>query len=308
MERQASGSWEDSWPEAEQALKDAAVRHAALLSKERESRLQAQRRAGTAEKALRALPGAMQRAQTAEAALRELQAQFDAMRGEPSKSSAPPPPPSERAAISEEAAAAAAAAAAEEAAAAVEVESTARCASAQRATLDKTDGPASPAGRCFPPPPSLTPYWMCAAAPNREGAMRAELARMEEECVRTEERRAAENEAHLAAMASVAESHAATVSELKGERAELSVANEALHEELEEMRTALAVAKAEVATLGGSADAAAKRAAAAEASAARATSKEAAMQQLLTQQLMRQATSLSAIATHLRPLGRGAAA
>ena len=71
----ASASWEDSWPEAEQALQEAAREHAKMLSKERDAAMHAQRRARAAEKALRALPAALQRAQTAEAALRELLAE-----------------------------------------------------------------------------------------------------------------------------------------------------------------------------------------------------------------------------------------
>ena len=48
-------TWEESWPEAEQALKEAAKQHAAMLSREREAKLLAQQRARAAEKALRAL-------------------------------------------------------------------------------------------------------------------------------------------------------------------------------------------------------------------------------------------------------------
>ena len=101
-------TWEEAWPEAEDALKQAAREHAAMLSREREKAMTASRKARASEKALRALPAALQRAQTAEAALRELQELHNPPTGSTSK---PPPPPLEPAAISEEAAAAATAAA-----------------------------------------------------------------------------------------------------------------------------------------------------------------------------------------------------
>ena len=65
----AEPSWEESWPEAEDALKQAAREHAAMISKERQKTMTANRKARASEKALRALPAAMQRAETAEAAV-----------------------------------------------------------------------------------------------------------------------------------------------------------------------------------------------------------------------------------------------
>jgi hypothetical protein len=116
-------TWEEAWPEAEDALKQAAREHAAMLSREREKAMTASRKARASEKALRALPAALQRAQTAEAALRELQELHNPPTGSTSK---PPPPPLEPAAISEEAAAAATAAAVETAIEATETEARAR--------------------------------------------------------------------------------------------------------------------------------------------------------------------------------------
>ena len=48
-------TWEESWPEAEAALKEAAAQHAKMLTKEREAKLLAQQRARAAEKALLSL-------------------------------------------------------------------------------------------------------------------------------------------------------------------------------------------------------------------------------------------------------------
>jgi hypothetical protein len=57
--------WENSWPEAEAALREAARVHAAALSREKDVMRQATRRAHASEKALRALPAALERAQVA---------------------------------------------------------------------------------------------------------------------------------------------------------------------------------------------------------------------------------------------------
>ena len=106
--------WENSWPEAEAALREAAKAHATALSREKDVMRQATRRAHATEKALRALPAALERALTAESALRTLQEQ----KGGPVRSA---PPPLEGM-VSEQAAAAAAAESAEAAAAGVESE------------------------------------------------------------------------------------------------------------------------------------------------------------------------------------------
>ena len=132
-------AWEQAWPEAEQALKEAAKHHAAMLMKESTAAREAQRRARAAEKALGALPAALQRAATAEAALRELQAISAAspsahVMGSPSIPQ--PPPPSERASISEEAAAAATAEAVDAAVGATEDEAECRYAPGLMATPD----------------------------------------------------------------------------------------------------------------------------------------------------------------------------
>ncbi len=121
------GTWEESWPEAEEALKQAAAEHAAVLSKARSDALSAQRRARAAEVALRALPAAVQRAEVAEASLREMQVRLDALesgRSPPGKSQAlpstPTTPPAEGSYISPAAAALSLASAMEEATAAEE--------------------------------------------------------------------------------------------------------------------------------------------------------------------------------------------
>ena len=118
----AEPSWEESWPEAEDALKQAAREHAAMISKERQKTMTANRKARASEKALRALPAAMQRAETAEAALCELQEKHHPSLSSASIAKKPPPAPSEPAAISEEAAATATLAAVETVVAATEAE------------------------------------------------------------------------------------------------------------------------------------------------------------------------------------------
>eukprot|EP00966_Prymnesium_polylepis_P118624 2742360-Prymnesium_polylepis.1 len=109
------GDWENSWPEAQAALREAARVHAAALSREKDVMRQATRRAHASEKALRALPAALERALMAEAALKQLQEQ----KGTPVR----PAAQREEGTVSEQAAAAAAAEAAEAAAAGVEEES-----------------------------------------------------------------------------------------------------------------------------------------------------------------------------------------
>ncbi|KAL3893617.1 MAG: hypothetical protein SGPRY_014104 [Prymnesium sp.] len=111
--------WENSWPEAEAALREAARVHAAALSREKEVTRLATRRAHAAEKALRALPAALERARAAEEALRQL--------GEQQGSLPVRPLVNEDSLVSEQAAASAAADAAEAAAAGSEAESEAYC-------------------------------------------------------------------------------------------------------------------------------------------------------------------------------------
>ena len=116
----AMAEWENSWPEAEAALREAARVHAAALSREKDVMRQATRRAHASEKALRALPAALDRALAAETAYKLLQEQ----KGSPAR---PAPGPRDDGLVSEQAAAAAAAEAAEAAAAGAEIESEALC-------------------------------------------------------------------------------------------------------------------------------------------------------------------------------------
>lgn len=124
--------WENSWPEAEAALREAARVHAAALSREKDVMRQATRRAHASEKALRALPAALERALAAESALKQLQEQ----KGLPTRTAIVH---HEEASVSEQAAAAAAAEAAEAAAAGAEEESEAFRAML-RAEIDNLEG------------------------------------------------------------------------------------------------------------------------------------------------------------------------
>lgn len=113
--------WENSWPEAEAALREAARVHAAALSREKDVMRQATRRAHAAEKALRALPAALERAVAAENALRS----FQEKKGMAMRSA--PPQESDEGIVSEQAAAAAVAEGVEAATVASEAEADAYC-------------------------------------------------------------------------------------------------------------------------------------------------------------------------------------